>query len=97
MDNISVISIMNYIDECLFQTKTTWSKEEIERRSYSRWAADEILCSITEHPFHSVTDIIEGFIFKMLYFSYIEKGDEKGSRFIIAMNMAEDILFLCRR
>lgn len=97
MDNISAVSIINYIDECLFKPKTTSSKEEFECKSYSRWAADEILCSIIEHPFYSVADIIEGFIFKMLYFSYIEKGDEKGSRFIIAMNMAEDILFLCGR
>lgn len=96
MDNVSVVSIMNYMDEYRFEPKITGSKEEFKCRSYSRWAADEILCSIMEHPFHSITDIIEGFIFKMLYFSYIEKGDEKGSRFIIAMNMAEDILFLCR-
>lgn len=97
MNEAQASVILNYMDENLFEPRLSWPKTEFSKRTYSRWAANEILCLIMENPFHSVTDIIDGFIFKMLYFSYMVKDEENGSKFLIAIEVAEDILFLCRR
>lgn len=85
---------MNYLDECLFEPRITWPKDEFNRRSYSRWAAGELLEIILDNPFKDSKDIIEGFIIQMLYFSYLANNEKASGIFIVAMDVAEDILMM---
>lgn len=94
MNEVEVITVMNYIDDQLFEPKINWPREEFSRRSYSRWAAYEILELVLNRPFNSATELIEDFIIEMWYFLYIAPNEKSGYKFLIAMDVAENILLL---
>lgn len=94
MNEVEVITVMNYIDDQLFEPKINWPREEFRRRSYSRWAAYEILELVLNRPFNSATELIEDFIIEMWYFLYIAPNEKSSYKFLIAMDVAEDILLL---
>lgn len=94
MNEDAAIVIINYMEENLFEPKQNWPKDEFYRRSYSRWAANEILELVLKHPFDAAHSLIEGFFFQMLYFSHLSKSESANLIFSIAMETAEDILLL---
>jgi len=69
-----------------------WPLCYFNQRSYSRWAANEILELVMDNPFSTPIDIIEEFIIKMDYFSCIDLSTSL--IFSIAKDTAEDILYL---
>lgn len=97
MNDVAVSITMRYIDENLFEPQFKWPKIEFARRSYSRWAAYEILELLLDHPFYDAEILIEGFIMKMVYCTHVTENNGKSS-FICTttVDVAEDILFLCR-
>lgn len=73
-----------------------WKDESrLQKRLYSRWAADEILFRLMDHCFglpenrilYSIFDDIDDFILQLLYFQKIR--DDNGIK--IAIKTAEDI------
>lgn len=98
MNDVAVSITMRYIDENLFEPRIRWSKVEFSRRSYARWAAHEILEVLMDHPFDDSEILIEDFIIKMFYCIHVAENNDKSSFvFVTAIDVAEDILFLCRR
>lgn len=91
-NELAVKSIITYMEECLFEPKTSWFKHEFEKRSYSRWAANEILEGVMDHPMSPADTIIEEFIFKMSLYSCVAEDSKASFIFSIAQDTAEDIL-----
>ncbi len=90
MNDEAVITVLRYLEECLFEPMKDWPKEEFERRSYERWAAYEIVESLMDHPFATADTVISEFIVKMIYFASLAKEQQK-RQFIFAIDVAETI------
>lgn len=89
MNDEVIARILNYMDECLIDLEDTWPKEDFEKRSYSRWAAMEIVEALMGHPLTWAWTVIDEFIFKMLYFAHLAEDDNL--QFTYAIAVAEDI------
>ena len=90
----AVVLIYEYIKKNLFKPEYNCSDYEFKRRSYARWAANEIMNRVTishqTEPFY----IILYFIYQMNKFADdYEKPDAKFI-FMTARNTAEEILSL---
>lgn len=90
----AIQKIMNYEKEFLFEPGSHWPKQNIQQQAYERWAVEEILLAIMDHPFADPEIIIEGFIIKMEYLLHISEDTTANSIFTIAENTAENILGL---
>lgn len=90
----AIQKILKYEEEFLFEPGLHWSKKNIQERAYARWATEEILLTIMDHPFVEPDMIVEEFIIKMEYFLHISENTTANSIFTIAENTAEDILGL---
>ena len=69
MNDEIIQKILNYTNEHLFEPGVNWPKSAIMERSYERWAVDEILLALMDHPMTEADLVIEGFILKMELFS----------------------------
>lgn len=95
MKEQAVLAIQEYIDLYLFEPKITWPELEFTRRSYSRWAANEILERIKKDEYgRNPLDIIEEFMNEMDQYSELNNDHSVYSIFIVAKEEAEDIAFL---
>lgn len=92
MNEVAIYKIMGYIENALFEPRYRWSESVFKERSYSRWAAFEILERIMDRPFTPPDLIIDEFIIKMEYFSCFHEDTEASRMFIIARDAAQDIL-----
>lgn len=91
---IAEILIKEFRDQYLFEPSFTWPKCEFENRTYSRWAVNEILRRLDEHPEIGVINIIQGFMEEL---DSMEERTDMWSRvriFRIAKEIATDILKL---
>lgn len=94
MNEETVQKILKYEEEFLFEPGPHWPKSQIQERAYARWAAEEILLEIMDHPFTDPDMIVEKFIIKMEFFLHISENATTNSIFTIAEDTAEDILGL---
>lgn len=94
MHDEAIQKILKYEEEFLFEPGSHWPKPQIQERAYARWAVEEILLAIMDHPFTDPDTIVEGFIIKMEFFLHISENTTANSIFTIAENTAEDILGL---
>ena len=74
MNDEAIQKIMNYTNMHLFEPGENWPKSAIMERSYERWAVDEILLAIMDHPMTEADLVIEGFILKMELFLYLSEN-----------------------
>ena len=81
-------------NEYLFEPRSNWSKQAIMERSYERWAVDEILLTIMDHPLTEADFVIEGFILKMEFFLHMSGNQANNLIFQVAENTAEALLGL---
>lgn len=94
MNELEIMIVLRYIEEYLFEPEKTWPEAIFEERTYSRWAAYEIVHRLTDYPFDPPDEIVEAFILELLKYSYISKNQEASKMFSIAKDTAEDILCL---
>ena len=94
MNDEAIQKIMNYTNVHLFEPGANWPKSDIMERSYERWAVDEILLSLMDHPMTEADLVIEGFILKMELFLYLSENPENNHIFQVAENTAETLLGL---
>ena len=92
MDSRVISVIEDYMFD-LFEPGRNWPKYEFRKRSYGRWAAEEILKSIQHHQDISPME----FVRRTDEFSGIEH-DERNDSFIfsVAHDVATDILDILR-
>lgn len=102
MDETILKDINEYIDKYLFAPEFWWPKKIFAERSYSRWAAEEILNDVinelqrlpeflTERIPRTLNDIIDEFIIKMELYRHIQKDSKEKSMFSIAEETAHEI------
>lgn len=95
MEKEAVLAIQEYIHQYLFEPKSNWPTCEFRRRSYSRWAADEILNMIKNDPINQdPLNNVELFMNKMDRFLDMSENQEVYFAFIVAKETAEDIVCL---
>lgn len=102
MYDLEILIINSYIENRLFIPKINWSKNEFKYRSYSRWAAYELLERVIEEDMllpsyitgrekKSLMEIINSFIFDMTY-CYEKSNSIDGQKlYSIAIDTANDI------
>lgn len=86
--------IHNYINKNLFIPAWDWSEYEFRRRSYGRWAANEILNRITEMPETDPFFMILYFRYQMDTLACVREGSNAEFIFITARDMADEIISL---
>lgn len=94
MNDEIIQKILNYANEHLFEPGGNWPKSAIMERSYEKWAVDEILLAIMDHPMTEADLVIEGFILKMELFLHISDEPTNNYIFQVAENTAETLLGL---
>ncbi|WP_419504159.1 hypothetical protein [Enterocloster sp.] len=94
MNDEAIQKIISYANEYLFEPRSNWSKQAIMERSYERWAVDEILLTIMDHPLTEADFVIEGFILKMEFFLHMSGNQANNLIFQVAENTAEALLGL---
>ncbi len=95
MNELAISLILKFIEIYLFPPAFSWNKQEFKKRSYERWAADEICERIMDHPFDPPLDTIENFIFEMYIFACFSDEDEQRTFiFQTAVEIAEELALL---
>ena len=94
MNDEVIQKILNYTNEHLFESGENWPKSVIMERSYERWAVDENLLAIMDHPMTEADLVIEGFILKMELFLHMSDEPTNNHIFQVAENTAETLLGL---
>lgn len=92
MNDESIFSILQYANTYLFSPMKSWPRLYFEERSYARWAVNEIIKNILDHPFYPADEIVYDFVLTMELFSKQTEGSEICFRFSVAKEIAEDIL-----
>lgn len=94
MCDTAISIIQEYIKQHLFSPSNTWCKYEFEKRSYSIWAAYEIINRLMDRPFEMPICIIENFIFEMAMYACYGEDEHRSFIFQTAVETAEEIILL---
>ena len=88
------MTIHNYINNNLFTPAWVWSEYEFRRRSYGRWAANEILNRVMEMPETDPFFVILYFRYQMDVLSTVREDSDAEFIFITARDTADEIISL---
>lgn len=94
MNELAVSVIQEYIDEYLFEPRSNWCKYEFNVRSYSRWAANEIIERIRNDSERSPVNIISEFIREVDLCCEKTPTNQAQLIFEVAKETATDIVLL---
>lgn len=86
--------IYDYLVDLEKPTRPQYGKSRFELLSYSRWAADELICRIIDNGASHPIVILEDFVCEM--WRYSQTGKENAYIFEIAQGVGEDILDVFR-
>lgn len=94
-DSETAVSIIKeYVDRHLFSPSFSWPKDEFEKRSYSQWAAYEIINRIMDKPFEMPICIIESFICEMAMYACYGEDEHRSLIFQTAVETVEELILL---
>ena len=95
MNDEVIRAIQDYMDLYLFEPQKGWPKQEIESRTYARWAALELMNRLMDNPLEDPDIVIDCFVMEMAMYSHL--GGSIGNHiFGAALDTAADILQLTR-
>lgn len=92
MSEAVILILEYYVAEHLFEPGHNWPKYYFDERSYSRWAAYEIIARVKAQPETAPIIIIEDFIRELD--NCYDASEKNETIFSIARNAAEDIIDL---
>lgn len=92
--DVAVTIIKEYVDQHLFSPSFSWPKNEFKKRSYSQWAAYEIINRIMDNPFEMPICIIEKFMFEMTMYACYGEDEHRSEIFQTAVETAEELVLL---
>ena len=92
MSERAIMAILRHAEEHLFEPSQKWPRYEHEERSYSRWAAYEIIQLLMDRPLEDPRILIEGFMLQMISFSQRYDPRDGCNMFTVAADTANDIL-----
>lgn len=90
----ALIKIQNYVDTYLYEPLKNWNKYDIQKRSYERWAAYEIMNSILDHPIDDPVWTIENYMFTVGMYADLDPLAKENGPFMVAIEVAEELLSL---
>lgn len=93
-NEVAAYTIVESLEENLFEPNKNWPDTAFEDRSYARWAAMELANKLMDRPYEAPDLIIEEFMYKMEIFSMATDDPTKSRLFSVARDTAEDILTL---
>lgn len=95
MNEKTICAVQDYIDLYLFEPQKGWPKQEVESRSYERWAAFELLHRLMDNPLEDPDIVVDCFVMEMAMYSHL--GGSIGNHiFGAALDTAVDILQLTK-
>lgn len=94
MNEEAIELVRDYKRKYLFPPQANWPDDEFRRRSYSRWAANEIIHRLVTYPNEDPVHILEEFIQIMDRYSEIDGIGNPDAIFLTAKETAEELLFL---
>lgn len=97
MNEIAIKEVMDYIENDLFEPGTSWPNHIFEERSYSRWAAYEIIQRLMDRPLDPPEITIEEFIFDMESYYAITENPRIEHIFSIAADIGKNILQIVQK
>jgi hypothetical protein len=97
MGEESALVVIDYMEKYLKVPSTTWPVLLFNHRSYSRWAATEIIELLMDNPFESEITLVESFMMKMERLERVNPWTSRRFIFAIAKDAAEDILHIFER
>ena len=90
MNDRAVYALIRFLDEYSEPPGLDWPQEESEEVTFSRWAAEELLNLVMDHPMTPAEDTIEEFIIKMeIYAATATKRDWERIFSIVAQTARE--------
>lgn len=91
---LAISIIQEYIEQHLFSPSFSWPKDEFKKRSYSQWAAYEIINRIMDRPFDMSICIIENFICETAMYACYGEDEHRSLIFQTAVETAEELALL---
>lgn len=96
MNERCVDIIIDYIEHSIGEIDDIWPEHIFEYRANERWAANEILERVMDHPFDDAEIIVEEFYLEMLLYEKETKWEHKKRIFSTAQATADKILIHLR-
>ena len=94
MNEVAIDIILTYIDQSLFEPDHKWPDHIFEYRTYSRWAAYEVLERIMDHPHDDPIMVFDRFWFEICSILNGDLDPKKKKIFSIAKQTIEEITLL---
>lgn len=95
MNEVYVSVIRDYTDEYLFEPASNWPEFEFYRRSYARWASDELITRIMrEDKTCNPIKIIRDFICDLDHCAEMNEDKRKQFIFEVAKETVEELALL---
>lgn len=94
MNEDEIMVIYDYINENLFAPAQDWPEYQFRKRSYERWAADEMMKRITETPEVDPFIVVLYFRNQMDNLSGIREKSDAEFIFLTARDTADEIIQL---
>ncbi len=91
MNEAAVRTIIEYLENS-DAPELYWPQQWFEEVCFSRWAAEELINAILDHPMAPAEDTIEEFIIKMEVYASMSEGRDCGRIFSIAAETAAELL-----
>lgn len=93
MNDAVIRTIIEYLEDS-DTPELYWPQEWFDEVCFSRWAAEELITAILDHPMVPAEDTIEEFIIKMEIYASMSQGRNCGQIFAIAAETAKEFLEL---
>ncbi len=95
--DLAVQYLLGYIDEHLFEPKLSWPQHDFQVRSFSRFAALELMNRLLDHPTMDPIYIAEIFIIETELYKDLAEGTQWQLQVYVANKVGKDILNLLNR
>lgn len=92
MNERALMTIMKYLDDYDEPPGLDWPQQEIEEVTFTKWALEEILNLVWDHPWTPASETIEAFAVKLECYSLLTDREQQARIFSIAAKAAWETL-----
>ena len=92
MNERALMAIMSVLEGFTEPPRSDWPQHEAEEFTFSRWAVEEMLNQVWDHPWTLASDTIEQFALKLKVYAITSKTEKQRRIFDIAAETAWELL-----
>jgi len=92
MNERAILAIIRALDDYSEGPRLDWPDHEKEEVTFSRWAVDEILSLVWDHPWTLASETIEEFALKLEVWSAMAVTEDQKRIFAVAAETAWELL-----